>query len=309
MSDALKLAGAALADHLDKVATALERGGVTEAAQLVSVLDDRDPTVAYVKAVVTLHQEGPGRVTEARRLLRRATEQAVYPAFVLTGEVLFRLAQMMSGRQPGSNTSPSTIPARRIPRRAELAAEAVLWWSAPRPSVGLRAAAPRYGRASRARARSTMSAPRRCGRTRPSGRCHLARARQMLMLGHGLQPNSPGGGMFGWRRTGCGDRTCDALIRKTRGDAAAHARPSSCWKRSSTKPKIGRAGIRLPCSANIIFRLRHRAAQHSARSRRENAQSRMACANGCAAKPIGPGPASRAICRAPMASSQGQVAG
>jgi hypothetical protein len=35
----------------------------------------------------------------------------------------------------------------------------------------------------------------------------------------------------------------------------------------------------------------------------------MACANGCAAKPIGPGPASRAICRAPMASSQGQVAG
>jgi TPR repeat protein len=193
--DALKLAGAALADHLDKVATALERGGVTEAAQLVSVLDDRDPTVAYVKAVVTLHQEGPGRVTEARRLLRRATEQAVYPAFVLTGEVLFRLAQIDErGHLPGServaiDDTGQTHPA----TRAELAAEAVLWWERAaafsRPQ-GLRLLGMARARGLSGKVDYVGAAALWKDAAERGDAISQLELGKMLMLGHGLQPNS-----------------------------------------------------------------------------------------------------------------------
>ena len=193
--EALRLAGATLADRLDKVATAVERGGVSEAAQLVSVLDDRDPTVAYVKAVVALHQEAPGSITEARRLLRRATEQAVYPAFVLSGEVLFRLAQLDErGQLPAServgiDDAGQTHPA----TRAELAAEAVLWWE--------RAAA--FSRPQGLRLLGMARARGLSGKVDYVGAAALWREAaergdaisqlelgKMLMFGHGLQPNS-----------------------------------------------------------------------------------------------------------------------
>jgi TPR repeat protein len=128
--DALKQAGEALASHLEPIATALENRNVAEAARLVSVLDDRDATVAYVKAIVTLQQDGTGRVAEARRLLRRATEQAVYPAYVLMGEVLFRLIQLDErGGLPSTElVAIDDVGTAHPATRAQLAAEAVLWW-------------------------------------------------------------------------------------------------------------------------------------------------------------------------------------
>ncbi|PWT88204.1 MAG: hypothetical protein C5B56_09180 [Proteobacteria bacterium] len=128
--DALRQAGEPLAAHLEAIAAALEKGNVAAAAQLVSVLDDRDPTVAYAKAVVTLHEGGGGRAADARRLLRRATEQAVYPAYVLMGEVLFRLVQLDErGDLPASErVAIDDVGTAHPASRAELAAETVLWW-------------------------------------------------------------------------------------------------------------------------------------------------------------------------------------
>ncbi|MDX2288900.1 MAG: hypothetical protein NW217_08790 [Hyphomicrobiaceae bacterium] len=128
--DALTHSGEVLSRMLVPVADALDRGAVEHALQLVSALDDRDATVAYVKAVVLLHRPGAANLKEARQLLRRATERAVYPAYVLAGEVAFKLVMLdENGRLPAAlrftvDDAGQTHPA----TPAELSQEAAMWW-------------------------------------------------------------------------------------------------------------------------------------------------------------------------------------
>jgi TPR repeat protein len=58
-----------------------------ESLAQVRLLDDKDPTVAYVKAIVLLRQlqHDPAEVYP---LLRRATEKAVFPAYIVLGNAL-----------------------------------------------------------------------------------------------------------------------------------------------------------------------------------------------------------------------------
>jgi TPR repeat protein len=117
-----------LAGALGKVADALVENQPQKALQLISVLDDSDPTVAYSKAVVLLRQIGPDRSAEARRLLKRATEKAVYPAYIVLGSHLMQqvflneigelpAAQLMSTDDAGIEHTAT---------REELVAEAAL---------------------------------------------------------------------------------------------------------------------------------------------------------------------------------------
>jgi len=128
--DAVRLAGAQVASALTPVAEAVDAGAIDKAWQLVSVLDDRDATIAYAKAVVLLHRPGFDQLAAARLLLRRSTERAVYPAYVLAGEVLTKLLLLdESGQLPAAaRVSVDDTGGTRPATRAELAAEAASWW-------------------------------------------------------------------------------------------------------------------------------------------------------------------------------------
>lgn len=128
--EALRQAGTPLSAQLASVAKSLDENDVETAWGLVSVLDDRKPLVAYAKAVVTLRRPGIGRALEARRLLRRATTDAVYPAYILMGEILLKLVQLdENGRLPVAERVAIDDTDRVHPAsRGELAAEAVKWW-------------------------------------------------------------------------------------------------------------------------------------------------------------------------------------
>lgn len=122
--------GEPLSAQLAAIAGALEDNQVDRAWGLASVLDDRVPAVAYAKAVVTLRRPGIGRTVEARKLLRSATAEAVYPAYILMGEVLLKLVQLEeAGRLPTAERIAIDDLGKTHPAsHAELAAEAAKWW-------------------------------------------------------------------------------------------------------------------------------------------------------------------------------------
>lgn len=73
--------------RLLEVSRSLNALKIEEALAQVRVLDDKDPTVAYVKAIVLLRQiqHDPSEVIP---LLRRATEKAILPAYIALGNAL-----------------------------------------------------------------------------------------------------------------------------------------------------------------------------------------------------------------------------
>lgn len=85
--EALNHTSEPLRGQLYAVKEAMDASNFSAAWKLIDQLDDTDPTVAYVKAV--LHLRKPNYdVTEQFRLLKRATEQSVYPAYIVLGNAL-----------------------------------------------------------------------------------------------------------------------------------------------------------------------------------------------------------------------------
>jgi len=73
------------------------------ALDLLTGLDDRNPLTAYVKAIVLMKVPGIGNIAEVQKLLRRATTQGIYPAYLAYGQILF--LNMLADEQqtlPGS---------------------------------------------------------------------------------------------------------------------------------------------------------------------------------------------------------------
>lgn len=73
------------------------------ALDLLTGLDDRNPLTAYVKAIVLMRVPGIGNIAEVQKLLRRATTQGIYPAYLAYGQILF--LNMLADEQqtlPGS---------------------------------------------------------------------------------------------------------------------------------------------------------------------------------------------------------------
>jgi TPR repeat protein len=128
--DVIKQSGEPLAASLTAVLEALAQNKVLQALQMVSVLDEHNETVAYCKAIVLLRQVGTDRSEEARRLLKRAAEKAVYPAYLAMGsllikQVFFNEAGLKSNAQLIMIDDVGQVHAAT---REQLLAEAALYW-------------------------------------------------------------------------------------------------------------------------------------------------------------------------------------
>ncbi len=77
-----------LRSKLVDIANAMDAFKVQQALEQVNSLDDKDPTVAYVKAVVLMRQIKAYDPAQVFPLLKRATERAVYPAYIVLGNAL-----------------------------------------------------------------------------------------------------------------------------------------------------------------------------------------------------------------------------
>jgi TPR repeat protein len=132
--------------HIDRVA--IEQSGDPVSAKLLQIadadkgnkpdlaldlltgLDDRNPLTAYVKAIVMMRAPGVGKIPEIQALLRRATTQGIYPAYLAYGQNLYLM--LMADQQQtlpgGERVLIDDAGVAHPASRTEIALAADTWW-------------------------------------------------------------------------------------------------------------------------------------------------------------------------------------
>lgn len=127
--DVIRSAPPEIAKALAMARQLQDLGNMAGALVVLSRFDSGEPSIAYAKASVILQQNSIDRLTEAQKLLRKATAQAIAPAYTLSGMVPIKLLIMLARNAITPGQLKTLDGAGNIVKADEetLGAEAKLW--------------------------------------------------------------------------------------------------------------------------------------------------------------------------------------